>query len=131
MTISFYLNIGAVPPQEDLGDRASPFERIRGIPLLGVNNQSVGSLHPDNLELLPATGSAIECLIISRCNTPTNGSALLASQNKEPEKAQNLFWVLYIVWDEGIAERRGVGQVLSEALELTAAKPEVKFILLG
>jgi len=39
--------------------------------------------------------------------------------------------VLYVVWKGGIAERRGVGQVLGEVLELTDDRPEVKLVLLG
>jgi hypothetical protein len=117
--------------RQDEGERASPFDRIQGIPLLGATNQLVGSLHPDNLDLLPSPGSVVECLIVSRCNTATDSSALFALEGTEPEKPQKLFWILYIVWNEGIAKRGGVGQVLSEVLELTAAKPEVKLILLG
>ena len=33
------------------------------------------------------------------------------------EQPLKLFWVLCVVWQDGIAERRGVGQVLEEALE--------------
>lgn len=118
-------------PRQDEGHRASHFDRIQSIPLLSATNQVIGSLHPDNLDLLPSPGSVIECLIVSRCNTPTDGSALCALQGTEPRKPQKLFWILYVVWIKGIAERRGVGQVLSEVLELPAAKPEVKWILLG
>ena len=43
-----------------------------------------------------------------------------------------LFWVLYVVWKEGIAERRGVGQILQEALEdAVEPAPRVKSVLLG
>jgi hypothetical protein len=121
-----------VTSRQDEGERASHFNRIQGIPLLAGTNQLVGSLHPDNIDLLPSQGSVIECLIISRCNTPTNGSALLAPEGTEPVKPWKLFWILYIVWNEEIAERRGVGQVLCDALEMaTEPKPELKLILLG
>lgn len=44
----------------------------------------------------------------------------------------DLFWVLAVVWRDGIAERRGVGQVLASALETDVEpRPEVKMVLLG
>ena len=110
----------------------STFDRIPGISLLSDTGQLVGSLHPDNLGLLEAPGSSVECLIISRCNTPTVASALLTSDGASAEQPWNLFWILYVVWKDGIAERRGVGQVMSSALETAVnPKPEIKLILLG
>lgn len=47
------------------------------------------------------------------------------------EQPLKLFWVLCVVWQDGIAERRGVGQVLEEALEDAVGQPEVKNVLLG
>jgi hypothetical protein len=48
------------------------------------------------------------------------------------EKPWKLFWVLYVIWEDGIAERRGVGQVLCEALDVAVEpKPQVKLVLLG
>jgi hypothetical protein len=115
----------------------SPFDRIPGIPLHSVTGQLVGSLHPDNVDLLEPPGSKVQCLIVSRCSTPTVASALLADETAIADSAEkdgqwDLFWVLVVVWQDGIAERRGVGQVLVSALE-TAVEPgpEVKFVLLG
>jgi hypothetical protein len=115
----------------------STFDRILGIPLHSVTGQLLGSLHPDNIDLLQPPGSKVQCLIISRCSTPTVASALLAKKTSIADGAKkdgqwDLFWVLVVVWQDGIAERRGVGQVLASVLE-TAVNPgpEVKFVLLG
>jgi hypothetical protein len=47
------------------------------------------------------------------------------------EQPMKLFWVLCVVWQDGIAERRGVGQVLEGALDDAVGQPEVKNVLLG
>ena len=119
------------------GPTRSLFDRTPGIPLHSATGQIVGSLHPDNIHLLGPPGSKIECLIVSRCATPTVASALLSADTKaardgERDRPWDLFWVLVVVWQDGVAERRGVGQVLASALE-TAVEPapEVKLVLLG
>jgi hypothetical protein len=100
----------------------------------------VGSLHPDNLDLLPESRSKIECLVLSRSQTPTLGSALLETGRSDDDpdidsanpKPWDLFWVLYCVWIDGIAERRGIGQVFVSVLGGTMEpRAEVKDILLG
>jgi hypothetical protein len=112
--------------------RRSPFGRIPGISLFSTNQQLVRSLHPDNLDLLEAPGSTVECVIVSRCDMPTEASALFALGSAVTKQSWKLFWVIHIVWKDGIAERRGIGQVLSSALETaTDPKPEVKVVLLG
>jgi hypothetical protein len=127
--ISMHLILGAAT--ERCHQEKSPFDRIPGISLLSAGGELVGSLHPDNLDLLEAPGSTVECLIVSRCNTPTMASAL-TSDSSDMEKPWDLFWILHVVWKDGIAQRRGVGQVMSSALENAAEpKPEVKLVLLG
>lgn len=116
----------------------SLYDRIPGSPLHSATGQVVGSLHPDNVDLLGPPGSKVECLIVSRCTTPTVASALYppgteaARYGGEEDRPWDLFWVLAVVWRDEIAERRGVGQVLVSALE-TAVEPapEVKMVLLG
>ncbi|KAF2022166.1 HET-domain-containing protein [Aaosphaeria arxii CBS 175.79] len=106
-------------------------EQTPGIALLS-SESIVGSLHPDNIALLPPPGSKIECLVISRCNTPTLGSALLYLPEHDTQRPWTLFWVLYVVWKDGIAERRGVGQILKSAFETRVEPlPAVKHVLLG
>lgn len=73
--------------------------------------------------------------MLSRCQTPTLGSALLADRSASltgAEKPWDLLWVMHVAWRDGIAERRGIGQVLVSALERSLAPgPEVKLVLLG
>jgi hypothetical protein len=130
LTISMHLTLGTAAERDHQGQ--SPFDRIPGIPLFSATGQVVGSLHPDNVDLLEAPGSSVECLIVSRSNTPTVASALLASDGADTERPWKLFWILHVVWKDGIAERRGVGQVLSSALETAVEpKPEIKLVFLG
>jgi hypothetical protein len=51
--------------------------------------------------------------------------------SKGGEQPMKLFWVLWVVWKDGVAKRRGVGQVLEEALEDAVGQPEVRSVLLG
>jgi hypothetical protein len=125
-----------VTSRRDEGERASHFNRIQGIPFSLPRISSLVRFTPiiSAFSLPPShsPGSVVQCLIVSRCNTPTDSSALLAPEGAEPEKPQKLFWILYVVWNEGIAERRGVGQVLGGALEMAAElKPDTKLILFG
>lgn len=91
----------------------------------------MGSLHPDNLRLLAEEGSNVELIVITKCFEPTVGSALLGLEG-QGSLPWRLFWVIQIVWNQGIAERRGVGQVFASALESAVGdKPVVKQILLG
>jgi hypothetical protein len=129
------------------------FRRIRGIELLSPTAKLVGSLHPDNIEFV-TPGSQIELILLSRCSTPTIGSALLPHENTDTnivdymgmddpskhfqEKGTaaaeefDLFWVLYVIWQNGIAERRGLGQVLHKAVtESWSPGPVIKEVLLG
>lgn len=52
------------------------------------------------------------------------------------EQPMRLFWALYVVWRDGVAERRGVGQVVEGVLEEgggggEAKRVKVKSVLLG
>lgn len=98
----------------------------------------MGSLHADNVGFLAKPDETVELCLVARCWRPTIGSALWgvwedrasgggkAGSPIEPE----LFWVLCVEWHEGIARRKGVGQVLESALEDSGAV-EVKNVLLG
>ena len=77
----------------------------------------VGLFHPDNISLLPSPGSLIELLLVSHGFKTTVESALLETDDHEPEDKWQLLWVMYMVWKDGIAERRGIGQILETALE--------------
>lgn len=50
----------------------------------------------------------------------------------EPGAPWDLLWVMHIEWNGGgIAERRGLGQILVGGLEDAVGVPEVKLIVLG
>ncbi|KAF2134000.1 HET-domain-containing protein [Dothidotthia symphoricarpi CBS 119687] len=137
ITISLHLTLGPSQTKSRQSQPAdptftSPFDRIPGTPLLSKTGNLIGSLHPDNTESLDPPGSQIELLIIAHSHTPTVGSALFELEDANTERPWKLFWVLHAVWHEGIAERRGVGQVLESALEdAVEPGPSVKTVLLG
>lgn len=96
-----------------------------------------GSLHPDNIEHVGTTGDKIELVVVARCQTPTVGSAFWGQSVPHlfPAPADNepwdLLWVLQIIWIDGIAERRGVGQILASSLNhALQPAPKLKKILL-
>ncbi|OIW28098.1 HET-domain-containing protein [Coniochaeta ligniaria NRRL 30616] len=148
-TVSISLILGQLPDASGKmprpgGTNKSSFHRIPGIPLFSPTSEMVGSLHADNLQLLPAPGASVECILMSHCQEPTWNSALvlreetvLTSDSEETGSVRDdhpwdLFWALYIVWKDGIAERQGVAQILSASVGKSCAPgPEVKEILLG
>ncbi|KAB5578250.1 heterokaryon incompatibility protein-domain-containing protein [Coniochaeta sp. 2T2.1] len=146
-TISLSLTLGQPPDelkkQPQPGGTTSSFHRIPGIPLLSATSEVIGSLHPDNLDLLPGMGSSVECILMSHCQALTWNSALGHGARPVPDPEDHeaalgddepleLFWALYIVWEEGIAERRGVAQLLATAVgQSLGPGPEIKEIHLG
>jgi hypothetical protein len=129
-TISLHLTLAPSPPPPTT-IHTSPFARIPGTPLLGASGRLNGCLHPDNISFLPSAGSTVEILLVARCHKPTLGSALLDMYCEGGEQSMKFFWVLCVVWQDGIAERRGVGQILEGALEDAVGQAEVKSVLLG
>lgn len=135
---------GEHPPTTTWNDWAEAHngaDRALGTPLLSPAGRLVGSLHldtrdgpqPDAAAAAAAAPTFVECLVIARCSAPTFGSAL----REGDVGGRPLLWVLHVVASgtrEGVVERRGVGQVLVEALEETAGgggRPEIKTVLLG
>ncbi|KAF2854813.1 HET-domain-containing protein [Plenodomus tracheiphilus IPT5] len=136
-TVSLHLRLDATRSSEPVNQsrtRQNPFDRTPGIALLSKDSTVAGSLHPDNIAHLPASDSIIELLVIAYSQTPTIGSALLIAENENLFQSGpwELLWCLYIVWEDGIAERRGVAQIQQAALEtVIEPKPCVKTVLLG
>lgn len=64
--------------------------------LCSATGTVVGSLHPDDLDLLPPVGSKIELLVIARSFKITEASSLLGVivAKQDPK----LIWVIYVVW---------------------------------
>lgn len=81
---------------------------------------------------------------MSHCQEPTWNSALVSRKEtvltSDSEEAipvgdghpWDLFWALFIVWKDGIAERQGVAQIFSAAVGKSCTPgPQIKTILLG
>ncbi|OBT86188.1 hypothetical protein VE02_06209 [Pseudogymnoascus sp. 03VT05] len=111
-------------------------------PLLSSTSTVVGALNPENTSLLPFPPTEIgegkveiELIVLSRSQTPIAGSALLdIEKERKPTPGQpwDLLWVMHVEWKGGVAERRGIGQVLvKEALEGAVGKVEVNLVVLG
>jgi hypothetical protein len=149
-TISIHLRLGEFQREAPGADKGSSkqgkvqsfFNRIPGIPLfVSCGAEVVGSLHPDNLAMLPKPGSMIECLVLSRCQMPTMESALSNNPEAHGESGGasggeaipwDLLWVLYCVWEGSVAVRRGIGQILTSVLDKAVDPlPEVKDVNLG
>lgn len=127
------------------GNARHPPDRVPGLPLLSPTSELVGSLHLDSINApTNRPGAIVECLLLSRSRTPITGSALLTRANdtlvnKSSESEEfpefqiwDLFWVLHVIWHEGIAERRGIGQILISAVQKSCPPgPVVKAVFLG
>ncbi|OBT39234.1 hypothetical protein VE00_09925 [Pseudogymnoascus sp. WSF 3629] len=104
-------------------------------PLHSASGTVVGSLHPDSTSLLPSPPTPIELIVLSRSQTPNANSTLLdIEKERKPSPGQpwDLLWVMHVEWRDGVAERRGVGQVLTGGtLEGALGKVEVKLVVLG
>lgn len=111
---------------------------IDDIPLHSASGTLVGSLHPDHLDFVGSVGEKVQLVVVARCQTLTSKSALWQSSlicdrsGKALGGPWDLLWVMSITWVDGIAERRGIGQVLTQSLaDSVEPRPEVKEILLG
>ncbi|CAH0047029.1 unnamed protein product [Clonostachys solani] len=111
---------------------------IDDIPLHSASGTLVGSLHPDHLDFVGSVGEKVQLVVVARCQTLTSKSALWQSSlicdpsGKALGGPWDLLWVMSITWVDGIAERRGIGQVLTQSLaDSIEPGPEVKEILLG
>ncbi|KAF4976017.1 hypothetical protein FZEAL_7273 [Fusarium zealandicum] len=113
-------------------DRDSPSQGVQGAPLLSPAGEVVGSLHLDDVSSY-TPGQEVECLILSYSYQPIAGSALpIVPKIRGNLDEWDLFWIMFVVEENGVYERRGVGQVLDSALANSCAPgPEFKPILLG
>ncbi|KAI9147613.1 HET-domain-containing protein [Paramyrothecium foliicola] len=141
-TVSLHLFLGDIVSKADFetnkGTMPTLFDRVPAIPLRRNDGAICGWLHADNLDLLSEPGSAIELIILSRCQNPSvkaeEDKAVFAEAipGAPVSGPWRLLWVLHIVWQDGIAERRGVGQILESALSNpTEPLPRLKTIYLG
>lgn len=134
-----------LPPRQKAHNTLSPMDGNASGPaaqgsspervLRSWSDQLVGSFHPDNVSHLLPSGDDVDLVVLQRAKEPIAGSALLGTdkvQAPKPGRPWDLLWVLHVMWRDGIAERRGVGQVLVSALEESMGPgPKVKLLLLG
>ena len=133
-TIYLHLTLCPRPHNNASPNKTFPsrFDRVAGSALQGMSGQVVGSLHPDNVDRLPTAGSAIRLLLLARSHKPTVSSALIERHETAGSAPMKLFWVMYVIWREGVAERRGIGQILEDALEdAVRESASVRTVLLG
>lgn len=69
---------------------------------------------------------------MSHSYKPTIESVLLELSGYETRNEWKFFCVIYVVWQDGIAERRGIEQTLESVLKNPVGeKPCIKHVLLG
>lgn len=143
--------------QTEVSIRLSPDMRLRPYPLLHFNTLSVRyrlSGAYGTVDIVGRDGSicgsmgvdapvsaryheSFEFIILSECRYGV--SALFALDRQEGNRwleadpdLFDLYWVMLIVWDGGIAERRGLGQIYqSKIMKSLPPGPVWKEILLG
>jgi hypothetical protein len=93
----------------------------------------VGSVHLDGELVTIGQGRRAEFIVLSECKDLMGGSAL--EEIREPVgQGWDFCWVMFLKWDESfkVAERRGIEQILQEAVN-TCLEPGAvwKEIILG
>lgn len=96
----------------------------------------VGSLYPDDVSRLPSeSDTLIDCIVLAQANRRMDGSALLRARHSElerPSLEEDLVWIMHVEWTDGIAERRGIGQIYVSGLEAAVAPgPKLQIVMLG
>lgn len=103
--------------------------------------RTVGTLLPDNVGALPSSSRpAVNVIVLARAIAHMEHS-ILAQQptaadselgGSPPVLEEDLLWVMFVEWTCGIAERRGIGQILVSALmDAVAPGPKLQVVLLG
>lgn len=109
-------------------------------PLLSSSGEHiVGTLLPDNVLLLPTRPcTPIDCIVIAHAVAKMEHSLLPppANQGESTDKSalgqERLIWIMHVEWKDGIAQRRGIGQMrVSGIAKAVAPGPTCRFILLG
>lgn len=136
------LRAHAITLQLILGDATGATPSSPARPLLASSDQrTVGTLLPDNIDALPSSPRPIiDCVVLARASTHMEHSILIQKPttadpelgDSTPVLEEDLLWVMYVEWADGIAERRGIGQILISALvNAVAPGPKLQVVLLG
>lgn len=136
------LRAHAITLQLILGDAAvaTASPPVRAL-LASSGQHTVGTLLPDNVSALPSRSrSTVDCIVLARAVAHMEHSILVQQPTAtDPELGggtllleEDLLWVMYVEWTDGIAERRGIGQILVSALvNAVAPGPKLQVVLLG
>ncbi|KAL1862635.1 hypothetical protein Daus18300_008433 [Diaporthe australafricana] len=109
-------------------------------PLLSSSGEhTIGSLLPDNISLLPTQpGTPIDCIVVAHATADMEHSLLPSAPiqgdptDDSSQGQGRLIWIMHVEWKDGIAERRGIGQMrVSGLAKAVAPGPTVRSVLLG
>lgn len=109
-------------------------------PLLSSSGEhTVGTLLPDNISLLPTQPrTPIDCIIVAHAVAEMEHSLLppIPNQGDPTDKSalghDRLIWIMHVEWKDGIAQRRGIGQMrVSGIAKAVAPGPTCRLVLLG
>lgn len=107
--------------------------------LSSSGEHTVGTLLPDNVTLLPTQPrTPIDCIVIAHAVAEMEHSLLPPAPNqcdptgKSALGQEPLVWIMHVEWKDGIAQRRGIGQMrVSGIAKAVAPGPTCRLILLG
>lgn len=109
-------------------------------PLLSSSGEhTVGTLLPDNVSLLPTEPrTPIDCIVVAHAVADMEHSLLPPAPDrrnpadKSAPGQERLVWIMHVEWKDGIAQRRGIGQMCVSGLaEAVAPGPTCQLVLLG
>lgn len=123
-TITIRLKFGDDYEAENLPSNAQA-TRVKGAELFDGTNTVCGEIYLDDLKTWKAR-EQVECVLLSWCLQPP--LAGIADPLHQPE---DLLWIMFITWEHGIAERRGIGKISASAVKNSLVPAVVKPILLA
>jgi hypothetical protein len=100
----------------------------RVLSLNDKNGECCGYVQLDSL--LPTRPRRVDIIVLSDCVVPRY--MISPTHDNNIKNKGLLYWVMYIEWKSGIAERRGLGNIYHDALDRSFSPgPVWKEILLG
>ncbi|EJT69289.1 hypothetical protein GGTG_12908 [Gaeumannomyces tritici R3-111a-1] len=124
-TICLRLKMGQ-PPER--GSVASDVLSNPALPLHSASNKVVRLVHPDNMAEASAAAASspiADLVVLSLFRAPTAGLAL--GETTSLSGTACLVWVMHVEWKDGLAQRRGIRQILVSALS-NALEPSPKVV---
>lgn len=99
-------------PGEDAWNEWERTERIRG-----RDGELCGGIRINDYELRAGVESPYECVLLSKAACYQNYFRDQAHNIFEDSTSKPIWWVMLIVWDGPVAERRGLGFIYEDSLE--------------